>query len=68
MSGLDCSCKLAQRIQQWEFVDMAELLPEVQLFGELTMEDQGAKDQQSLIYWLEFSASGSMSQCLPHRT
>jgi len=27
------SLKLAERIRQWEFVDMAELLPEVQLFG-----------------------------------
>ena len=27
------SSKLAQRIRQWEFIDMAELLPEVQLFG-----------------------------------
>ena len=25
--------KLARRIRQWEFIDMAELLPEVQLFG-----------------------------------
>ena len=29
---------------------MAELLLEVQLFGELRMEDQGAEDPQSLIY------------------
>ena len=27
------SCKLVQRIWQWEFVNMAELLPEAQLFG-----------------------------------
>ena len=34
------SYKLAQRIRQWEYIDMAELLPEVQLFG-------GAEDGRS---------------------
>ena len=34
------SYKLAQRILQWEYIDMAELLPEVQLFG-------GAEDGRS---------------------
>ena len=28
------SSKLAERIRQWEFIDMSELLPEIQLFGE----------------------------------
>ena len=28
------STKLADRIHRWEFIDMGELLPEVQLFGE----------------------------------
>ena len=36
-------CKLAQRIRQWEFVDIAELLPEVQLFGGTKDGRPGAK-------------------------
>ena len=62
------SFKLAQRIRYWEYVNMAELLPEVQLFGELRMEDQGAEDPQSLIYRPGCSAAELMAQCLPHLT
>jgi len=37
------SNKLAQRIRQWEFIDMNELLPEVQLFGEAEGGKSGSK-------------------------
>ena len=37
------SQKLAQRIRQWEYIDMAELLPEVQLFGVTEDGRQGGR-------------------------